>query len=341
MASLQTPPPLLSPPPSPAPQNLSTEINTATRSVHTRLNKLIVSRLPLALPPIAKSPELYAHGINTFGDIYLVFENCWQVLIAEVEKSTAAGISHDKDLRQWLSQLVPPGLWRSDAIKKDLEYLETATGADLEAVSNEQLRSFTSHIYRQTREKPHVLVAYAWIMYMAIFSGGRWIREQLTESGPEFWGITHEADKTEYWIHGTLRPGFTLFCFSGTRDGEDIKTDFKTRLEKAEELLTAHERKDIIDEAQFIFEQCVAIVEALDKQLMTDLELVKSLAAREAKHGHSHLKMAPTRAALPPNAAPKVEETKSAGFIRAIVVALFAFAFYQSYRWQYGNLEDA
>ncbi|KAH0161266.1 heme oxygenase-like protein, partial [Aureobasidium melanogenum] len=201
------------------------------------------------------------------------------------------------------------------------------------------LRSFTGHIYRQTREKPHVLVAYAWIMYMAIFSGGRWIREQLTESGPEFWGVTHDSDKTAYWIHGTLRPGFTLFCFSGTRDGEDIKTDFKTRLEKAEELLTAHERKDIIDEAQSIFEQCVGIVEGLDKQLMTDLELVKTLAAREAKHGNPHLKMKPTRAALPQDAAPQTE-AKSASFIRAIVVALFAFAFYQSYRWQFGDIEN-
>ena len=305
------------------------------------MNKLIVSRLPLALPPIAKTPELYAHGINAFGDIYLVFENCWRVLIAEADKSDPNDSSHEKRLRQWLSQLVPPGLWRSDSIKKDLEYLETATGADLEAVPNEQLRSFTEHIYRQTREKPHVLVAYAWIMYMAIFSGGRWIREQLTESGPEFWGVNHESDKHEYWIHGTLRPGFTLFCFSGNRDGEDIKADFKTRLEKAEELLTELDRKDIIDEAQFIFEQCVAIVESLDKQLMTDLELVKSLAAREAKHGSSHLKMAPTRAALPKDVAPQTEEPKSANFIRAIVVAIIAFTFYQSYRWQYGDLEHA
>jgi heme oxygenase len=244
-------------------------------------------------------------------------------------------------VRQWLSQLVPPGLWRSDSIKKDLEYLETATGADLEVISNEQLRSFTEHIYRHTREKPHVLVAYSWIMYMAIFSGGRWIREQLTESGPEFWSVTHDSDKTDYWIHGTLRPGFTLFCFSGNRDGEDIKADFKARLEKAEELLTENQRKDIVDEAQFIFEQCVAIVEALDKQLMTDLELVKSLAAREAKSGNSHLKMAPIRAVLPENAAAQTAEPKSANFIRAIVVAFFAYAFYQSYQWQYGGLERA
>ncbi|CAD0025743.1 unnamed protein product [Aureobasidium pullulans] len=332
---------LLSPPPSPAPQNLSTEINTATRSVHTRLNKLIVSRVPLALPPIAKSPELYAHGINTFGDIYLVFENCWRALIADVDKSQGDDSTHSAKLRRWLSQLVPPSLWRSDAIKKDVEYLETTTGVDLEGISNEQLRAFTEHIYRQTREKPHVLVAYAWIMYMAIFSGGRWIREQLTNAGPEFWGAHNQADKTDYWVHGTLRPGFTLFCFSGTRDGEDIKADFKIRLEKAEELLTERERQDIIDEAQFIFEQCVAIVESLDSQLMTDLELVKSLASREAKHGTSHVKTTPTRAALPENVAQLTAEPKSAGLIRAIMVAFFAFAFYQSYRWQYGDVEDA
>ncbi|KAI5252003.1 hypothetical protein E4T42_03820 [Aureobasidium subglaciale] len=320
-------------------RNLSTEINTATRSVHARLNKLIISRLPLALPPAAKTPEAYAHGINTFGDIYLVFENCWRVLIAEVDKSDVDDSSHDNSLRRWLSQLVPPGLWRSEAIKKDLEYLETITGADLEAVTNAQIRTFTEHIYRQTRDKPHVLIAYAWIMYMAIFSGGRWIREQMTNSGPEFWGVNHESDKMEYWVHGTLRPGFTLFCFSGARDGEDIKADFKTRLEEAEELLTAHERQDVVNEAQYIFEQCVAVVEDLDKQLKTDLELVKSLATRGAEHGTADLKTTPTRAALPQQAALENAEPKPANFIRAIVVAFFAFAFYQSYRWQYGDLE--
>jgi heme oxygenase len=256
------------------------------------------------------------------------------VLISETDKRSPDDSSHDHRLRLWLSQLVPPGLWRSDAIKKDLEYLETATGADLETVANETLRSFTEHIYRHTREKPHVLIAYGWIMYMAIFSGGRWIREQLTNSGPEFWGVHHESDKTDYWIHGTLRPGFTLFCFSGTRDGEDIKTDFKNRLERAEELLTAHERLDVINEAQFIFEQCCNVVEDLDKQLKTDLELVKTLATR-------HGKITPTRAAIPEDAAQAVEP-KSAGLIRAIVVAFFAFAFYQSYRWQYGgDMEEA
>lgn len=298
---------------------------------HTRLNKLIISRLPLALPPLAKGPELYAHGINTFGDIYLVFENCWHILIQETEKLGSDKPSHDNHLRQWLSQLVPPGLWRSDAIKKDLEYLETATGVDLEAAPNTTLQAFTAQIYRRTRDKPHVLVAYAWIMYMAIFSGGRWIREQLTDAGPEFWGVHHESDKKDYWIHGTLRPGFTLFCFSGTRDGEDIKTDFKTRLEGAEALLTAQERNDIVDEGQFIFEQCVALVEALDTQLATDIELVKSLASRETKH----LITTPTKAAVP-----QPLQEKSAGFLRAIVAALFAFAIYQSYRWQFGE-DDA
>lgn len=37
-------------------------------------------------------------------------------------------------------------------------------------------------------ERPHVLVAYAWVWYMAVFSGGRYIREQLGGANrEEFW----------------------------------------------------------------------------------------------------------------------------------------------------------
>ena len=149
----------------------------------------------------------------------------------------------------------------------------------------------------------------------------------------EFWGVRHDSDKTDFWIHGTLRPGFTLFCFTGSRDGEDIKTDFKTRLEEAEALLTEQERKDIVTEGQFIFDQCIAIVEALDAQLKTDHELVKTIAAREAKHGNAHLKMTPTRAVVS-----EAVDSKPPRFLRAIVVAVFAFLFYHSYQWH--NRDD-
>ncbi|GAB7354163.1 hypothetical protein MBLNU459_g4718t2 [Dothideomycetes sp. NU459] len=265
-------PTLLSPLPSPVPDTLSSEINVSTRPIHTRLNKLITTRLPLALPPHSASPELYALGVNNFGDIYLTFENCWQFCIKETQKQGKAGESgkwskHENEIRQWLCELVPSGLWRTKDVQDDLETLEQITGLNLDTAPNPELLAFTEHIYQITKEKPHVLVAYAWIMYMAIFSGGRWIRQQLLDAGPEFWGIHHENGKFNYEVGRDAVDGFSIFYFEGREDGEDIKADFKKRLERADQLLTPAERIDIIAEAQTIFESCISIVEGLDRQL--------------------------------------------------------------------------
>ena len=52
-------------------------------------------------------------------------------------------------------------------------------------------------IHRVAAEKPHVLIAYAWVWYMAIFAGGRWIRGQLDAAGRrEFWE-GHEDEKED------------------------------------------------------------------------------------------------------------------------------------------------
>ena len=79
----------------------------------------------------------------------------------------------------------------------------------LEAVSrNGRLARFISHTKRSVEANPHVLVAYAWVLYMALFSGGRYLRACLNEAGGssgDFWNrdpssvrlysITRQADE--------------------------------------------------------------------------------------------------------------------------------------------------
>lgn len=178
-------------------------------------------------------------------------------------------------MRQWLCDLVPSGLWRSKDVQDDVETLEAITNIDLDVAQSPELQAFTEHIYNITNEKPHVLVAYAWIMYMAVFSGGRWIRQQLIDAGPDFWGIHDESEKFNYELGRDAVSGFLIFFFEGREDGEDIKDDFKKRLERAEELLTRGERDDIVSEAHTIFENCISIVEGLDRQLGTQEHLLK------------------------------------------------------------------
>jgi len=53
-----------------------------------------------------------------------------------------------------------------------------------------KLAEFLAHTKRSVDANPHVLLAYSWVLYMALFSGGRYLRASLKEAGgtgPKFW----------------------------------------------------------------------------------------------------------------------------------------------------------
>ncbi|KAJ3481825.1 hypothetical protein NLG97_g7726 [Lecanicillium saksenae] len=58
-------------------QPLGEAIAASTRGIHARLNKSIISRLPLALPPRASDPSTYVTGLIHIAPIYLAFESLW------------------------------------------------------------------------------------------------------------------------------------------------------------------------------------------------------------------------------------------------------------------------
>lgn len=129
--------------------------------------------------------------------------------------------------------------------------------------------------------KPHVLVAYAWCFYMAVFSGGRWIRSELVKAGSDFW--RPETGTTEKPAQDARLEdrGLSFWSFSGDYDGLDIKEAFKQRLLAAEGLFTLDERIDIIEEAKTIFTLSSSLVRELDEKLGTDFEKVKAPKAAE------------------------------------------------------------
>ncbi|KAL1619823.1 hypothetical protein SLS54_006421 [Diplodia seriata] len=320
-------------PAGPARPLLSTEINTATRLVgahkarqhrraeqqadrdipharnrtlHTKLNRLITARLPLALPPHANSPRLYAFGLLHFAHVYLTFESAWHDLTQPpthnnpalsslledpwISVSTPPSTSstttsstttpdsppqHDPATLAFLATLLPPGLPRSRRLRRDLSALLGLRPVELDVrlatggyPGGGAVAAYAAHIRQATSAAPHVLVAYAWVMYMAVFAGGRWIRGQLRGAGREFWvggarGIAFD----------TLgERGLAFFSFDGDADGEDVKAAFKARLAEAEALLDEGQRRDVVEEAQRIFEWSIALVEELDELLDTPPE---------------------------------------------------------------------
>jgi heme oxygenase len=249
-------------PPSATPE-LPVQINTATRKQHTELNRLIIDRIPYALPPKTTSPKIYALGLAAFAQIYLAFEHAFDDLERSQNASddqTPINDTHEQQLKTWLSTLRPTSLKRSPRLKRDLQYLPELDRSAFTQIDNET----ATHILSLAASKPHVLVAYTWVMYMAIFSGGRWIRSQLASAEPEFW-TSHTnagpalAEKTPLGM-----PGFSFLSFDGEEDGEDIKVEYKKQLAEGESLLTVQEREDIMEASQELFERCIAIVKKLD-----------------------------------------------------------------------------
>ncbi|OTB06178.1 hypothetical protein M426DRAFT_9995 [Hypoxylon sp. CI-4A] len=176
-----------------ADRSLGDSINIATRSVHTKLNKLIIFRLRLALPPQVEDASNYVQGLLHIAPIYITFESLWQQVLDS--PTTEEGHTINSRISTLLSDLRIEGLARSDALKQDLssltEWSDDVLAHQLHQVEKDSsvLAEFLDHIRDTVPKRPHVLLSYAWVMYMAIFSGGRFIRASLERVDPSsaFW----------------------------------------------------------------------------------------------------------------------------------------------------------
>lgn len=267
MANEQLPTPSPSPPPATEPA-LPARINIATRDQHAKLNRLIIGRLPLALPPIQKNPACYGHGLEAFAQVYFVLESAWLEICDEASRlrkhASQHRSSHEIEVLEWLSTLLPSRLPRTQRLKNDLRHvcIRTATTSSVHSEVNLMMHRVSNDL----KAKPHTFVAYAWVMYMAIFSGGRWIRNELSKAGPEFWlqqPAFAQNDNNDDLPVGYS--GFTFLSFDGKEDGEDTKALFKLRLAEAETSLTMEEKQDVVEAAKGLFEDLVGLVQLLDR----------------------------------------------------------------------------
>lgn len=134
-----------------------------------------------------------------------------------------------------------------------------------------ELTTFVTHIQESVSVKPHLYVSYTWVLYMAIFSGGRYIRAKLKSAGEDFWVRTppfesvknsngHEATELDEPANWPL----SFWNFLGSSDGEDLKADYKSRVEEIERILTLKEREDVINEAVEIMKKLLEIVREIE-----------------------------------------------------------------------------
>lgn len=177
-----------------------------------------------------------------------------------------------------LESLRLPGLMRADCLRADIRCLtgwsKEVVDEQIEATAqNGNLKKFVTHIKQSVGESPHVLLAYAWVLYMALFSGGRILRNSLKKAGPEFWKTKcdpimplNKACAYPDKAHATapMSERLRFFHFNTNQDGEDLKREFKRRLTEAEDLLTTSERARIVHEAIHVFENMLSLISQLD-----------------------------------------------------------------------------
>ncbi|KAI0810647.1 hypothetical protein GGR55DRAFT_118598 [Xylaria sp. FL0064] len=281
---------------------LSESINAATRPLHTKLNKLVVSRLPLALPPQADDASQYVSGLLHIAPVYITFESLWKTILelpeshhAEKDDSTAtmsesAGVQPhgrpilDTRIEALLTKLYFEGLQRSQPLQQDLISLtgwsDLTLSEQLDNASKSPILSdFLGHIEKSVGKSPHVLLAYAWVLYMALFSGGRFIRASLEAIYPAFWVPASSQRPTPAALAGSAAASvqpLDFFRFSTPEDGEDLKREFKKRLLEFESYLMAPEREEVIEESRRIFDFMIQLVGELDDFCGTDKEAAEA-----------------------------------------------------------------
>ncbi|KAL8305401.1 hypothetical protein RB597_003764 [Gaeumannomyces tritici] len=348
-----------------AQKGLGKAINSSTRLLHRTLNKLILERLPLVLPPRVSKPSQYTTGILHIASVYIAFETLWrQVLTKPVPGDGTAGhpwwaqiIEFPVDLpkrthfesyaelppklseegrdtvRQLLTDMHMPELeraarlvadvraltgWTRDEVAQEIKLL--TGGGDDDDGDETGLVAFVRHTASSVALAPHVLLAHGWVMYMALFSGGRYIRATLeTATGlpdaqgradPSFWAAdpgpvppgmrpcvrasdvfplnssaaaAAQAEDDDSILGDGGHPSCVRFVageadpdprrgrlpldflhFATRRDGEDLKEDFKRRLEAAGPSLSPAQRDDVVHEARRVFQFLIRIVGDLD-----------------------------------------------------------------------------
>ena len=99
---------------------------------------------------------------------------------------------------------------------------------------------------------------------MALFQGGRYIRSKLRGvEANSFWVRELNARPADESVTRSIPLSFWEFP-TATRDGEDLKTEFKARFRDIEPSLSPEEKADILQEAVEIMTQLLEVIREID-----------------------------------------------------------------------------
>jgi len=237
-------------PEAPHQPSLSQAINASTKDLHDSVNVLVVQRFMLGL----RDYRLYREGIRSFYHVYSAFERTWAKLLAN-----PSGIQ--PHVYTALQALYDPRLSRASAIALDLTYMYGTNEFDPEsAPTTKEVQACVAHIEKTLQEKPHLVIAYAHIYFMALFAGGKILLRQLFAT-KDFFPVNPPAGTYEE----AMAFGTNMFMFPVEKGKEEsLRAKFKDAMETVEGGFSEEEKTEIIQEARAIFKWNERLVLELD-----------------------------------------------------------------------------
>ncbi|RKP29520.1 heme binding protein [Metschnikowia bicuspidata] len=230
---------------------LANRINLETRALHNKIDKWVTLRFALAL----RDFRIYRQGLQSF---YHVF--------AAVEKNLHQQLDSDCEWSELLAKIWKPEMARIERAEQDLLfYYDDDKTKFITPIMPAQVE-FVNHINEVIQEKPYLLLAYMHVMYLALFAGGRVMRSSLSRATgffPQKDGLKHEE---------VVKVGTNFFHFE-VPDEETFRLLYKRDYELlTRNDLTEAQKRDIIKESKYIFEQNAKCLTELEAHNMARLK---------------------------------------------------------------------
>jgi heme oxygenase len=166
-----------------------------------------------------------------------------------------------------LAQTWRPEVARTYALEQDLLFLYQDKNKFQNPKLNRQIE-FVEHIRRVSKDKPHVLLAYGHVLYLALFAGGRSTRAKILAQNELFSDLAQGVASDS--ARNNIAYNATNFLHFQVEDELSLRAEFKSTYELAtRNELTEQEKQEIIDESIEIFQrllQCLKEIEQTNLQ---------------------------------------------------------------------------
>lgn len=224
---------------------LANRINFNTRSEHNVIDRAVTLKFAIAL----RDARIYRQGLQGF---YHIFKNVEVLINRELSKE------HKTKTGEILSNFWTETIARTGPLEKDLLFFYNNDRSKFETPIRSEQIDFVEHIYQVCEAKPHLLLAYCHVMYLALFAGGKIMLSSLTKASGIFPQVNGKptAEVSE--------KGTNLFRFK-VEDDQVLRLNYKRDYELAtRNTLTEQEKLEIIEESKEIFRRNVKVVKEIE-----------------------------------------------------------------------------